>query len=183
LYEFAVALPVLAIMLVGIIYSGITFYDYVVLAEAVSASARVLATSRNAATSSDNGCQLAENALISATQNLTQANLTILATTSLTSAGQTVMAPVFTGTTGAWGTASTPYYSTCSLLLQDDTVVVGAAYACNLQIPFMNANLCPLAKGAAIQTTVYTSSGQTTVTLGTCPFTNCISSITTVRIE
>ena len=171
-------LPVLSIMLVGIIYCGITFYDYVVLAEAVSSSARVLATSRNAATSSVNGCQLAENTLISATQNLNQASITILAQTSFTSAGQTVMAPQFTGTP-----TSPINYSTCSNVLQDDTAVVGAVYACNLQIPFMSANLCPLAKGANIQTTVYVGSNATTVTLGQCPFTNCISSITTVRIE
>ncbi len=171
-------LPVLSIMLVGIIWCGITFYDYVELAEAVSASARVLATSRPAETSSVNGCQLAENNLISATQNLNQANLTILATTSLTLPGQTVMAPQFTGTP-----TSPVNYSTCSNVLQDDTAVVGAVYACNLQIPFMSANLCPLAKGANIQTTVYIAGNPTTVTLGTCPFNYCISSITTVRIE
>ena len=44
LYELAMVTPFLSMLLLGIIWGGITFYDYVVLADAVAAGARTLAT-------------------------------------------------------------------------------------------------------------------------------------------
>ena len=46
LYEFAMVLPVLSMLLVGIIYGGITFYDYSILANAVADGAATLAQGR-----------------------------------------------------------------------------------------------------------------------------------------
>ena len=46
LFEFGLVLPLLSMVLVGIIYSGITFYDYVTLANAVEVGARTIAQPR-----------------------------------------------------------------------------------------------------------------------------------------
>ncbi|MDQ5821598.1 MAG: pilus assembly protein [Actinomycetota bacterium] len=46
--EFAVVLPILAVLLFGIIQFGITFKDYLSLTDAVRAGARKAAVSRNA---------------------------------------------------------------------------------------------------------------------------------------
>lgn len=181
LLEFAMALPVVGLLLVSIIWSGITFYDYVLLADAVSASARQLATSRNYTTTTDNACQMAETILTTGTQNLNQSNLTSFTETSTTEPAANILPPQFAG--NPYG-----YTSTCGNLLQDDTAVVGAAYACNLAIPFTGMNLCPMAQGQPIEVeaTVTKANGTTTqvlIDLGNCPFAHCISSTTTVRIE
>jgi len=158
LYELAMVTPFLSMLLLGIIWGGITFYDYTVLADAVAAGARTLATNREAgATSSTNlnACQLAQDTVQSATQNLNQSNLTNPAAAS------------FTGS------------STCDSLIVNETGIVWAAYACNLPIPFTSMNLCPLAQGGAINANLTTGPFQ----VGTCPYTHCISAVTTVLIE
>src|SRR5271157_607410 len=79
LYELAMVTPFLSMLLLGIIWGGITFYDYTVLADAVAAGARTLAANREAGASSStnqNACQLAHGAIQSATQKLNQSNLT-----------------------------------------------------------------------------------------------------------
>ena len=159
LYELAMVTPVLSMLLVGIIWGGITFYDYVVLADAVAAGARTLATGQQFGASSStnqNACQLAQSTIQSATHFLNQSNLTI-------------ETPAFAGPGG----------STCDLLVTNDTAIAWSVYACNLPIPFTSMNLCPLAQGAAINTNLTTGP----VTLGTCPYTHCISAVTTVLIE
>ncbi len=159
LYELAMVTPFLSMLLLGIIWGGITFYDYVVLADAVAAGARTLATGHEAGASSStnqNACQLAQNTIQSATQKLNQSNLTN-------------PTPALTGPGG----------STCNQLVSNDTGIVWAAYACNLPIPFTSMNLCPLAQGGAINANLTTG----TLTVGTCPYTHCISAVTTVLIE
>ena len=49
LFEFAMVLPLLSMLLVGLIYCGITFYDYVTLADAVAIGARAIVTNRGRA--------------------------------------------------------------------------------------------------------------------------------------
>jgi Flp pilus assembly protein TadG len=109
-------LPLLAILLVGIIKGGILFYDYVVLADAVAAGARTLATSR----SKGNACTLAETALKNAAYNLNQSLITIQPET-------------FTGGGG----------STCTALQQNDAVTMAATYPCDMTIPFLGSNFWP----------------------------------------
>jgi len=158
LYELAMVTPFLSMLLLGIIWGGITFCDYVVLADAVAAGARTLAANREAGASSStnqNACQLAQDTIQSATQKLNQSNLTIPTAAS------------FTGS------------STCASLIVNDTGIMWAAYACNLPIPFTSMNLCPLAQGGAINANLTTG----TLTVGTCPYTYCISAVTTVLIE
>jgi hypothetical protein len=159
LSELTVVTPFLSMLLLGIIWGGITFCDYVVLADAVAAGARTLAANREAGASSStnqNACQLAQGAIQSATQKLNQSNLTI-------------PTPALTGPGG----------STCDSLIVNDTGIMWAAYACNLPIPFTSMNLCPLAQGGAINANLTTG----TLQVGTCPYTHCISAVTTVLIE
>ena len=59
LYEFAMVLPVLSMVLVGIIYGGITFYDYVTLANAVAIGAKAVASNRAAGKGSSSHQMLA----------------------------------------------------------------------------------------------------------------------------
>jgi Flp pilus assembly protein TadG len=135
LLEFALLLPLLAALLVGIILGGVTFYDDVTLADAVRVGARTLAVNRSAGAGPPTACTLANTALTSAAVNLNQSLITIAPET-------------FTGSGG----------STCSNLVAGDTATVQATYPCNLTIPFVGINLCPVVttKGSFIssQTTV-----------------------------
>jgi Flp pilus assembly protein TadG len=126
LYEFALVLPLLVMMLVGIIKFGILFYDYVVLADAVAAGARTLATNRSVGTATPNACQLAQTAVQTAAYNLNQASLTV---------------PTPTLASGS-----------CTALAQGTAGTVTATYPCNLTIPFVG-NMCP-ATTISSQTTV-----------------------------
>ena len=112
LFEFALVLPLLMMLLVGIIKGGVLFYDYVVLADAVAAGARTLATNRY----NGNACTLAETALKNAAYNLNQSLITIQPET-------------FSGTGG----------STCAALAQNDAATVSATYPCDMTIPFLGS--------------------------------------------
>jgi Flp pilus assembly protein TadG len=127
LYELAWSLPLLLALVVGIIYGGITFYDYVTLADAVSAGARTLATSRT----STIPCTAAQNMLKSSALNLNQSNITI----NITFAG--------TGGSCCPGVGSCP---SSGGLKQGDTATVNATYPCLLKVPivgFKTIDLCP----------------------------------------
>jgi Flp pilus assembly protein TadG len=146
LYELALMVPMLSMLLVGIIFGGITFYNYVELTNAVAAGASVLANSRSAGS---NACTQAENAITSAAGNLTTSQLTIAT-------------PSFAGAS-----------SCASTLVQYDAGTVSATYPCNLPIPFTGTpgiNLCPVlgttskTKNASCPTT-YCISASTTVSI------------------
>jgi Flp pilus assembly protein TadG len=168
LIEFGVVVPLLSMLLLGIVYGGITFYDYVTLANAVAIGAKTVASNRAAGkgtSSNSDACTLGENALLNASYNLNQSLITI-------DAGAT-QTEVFNTPAGAAGT------STCNALTYSEVVTVAATYPCNLQIPFTKINLCPVLQGAIKSTSGVTNG----YTVGTCPSAYCISSIATVRIE
>lgn len=159
LVEFGLMLPVLSMLLVGIIYGGIAFYDYAALSNAVAVGARTIATNRGSTT---NACTLGENALLGAAYNLNQSAITI---------DQGAGTEVFTGSGN----------STCSTLQAGDEVTVTATYPCSLYFPHLGINVCSVPQGL-----IKSSSGATNGdTIGDCPspYTYCISSTTTVRIE
>jgi Flp pilus assembly protein TadG len=166
LVEFGLVVPLLSMLLLGIIYGGITFYDYATLANAVAIGAKTVASNRGAA----NACTLGEAALAKAAYNLNQNLLTI--------------------DTGASGsetfitTSGTPGTSSCTNLTYTEAVTMTATYPCSLTIPFANINLCPVPQGT-ITETLPTGVGSNTVnvTIGKCLYAECISSTTTVRIE
>jgi len=118
LFEVAIAMPVLSMLLVGIIFGGITFYNYVELTDAVAAGARTLAESRLEGV---NACTRANNAITQSAGNL-QASLI------------TIVPESFQGSGGA----------TCTALVPGDAGTVAATYPCNLPIPFTSVNLCPV---------------------------------------
>ena len=123
LYEFAMVLPLLATMLVAVIFGGITFFNYVELASAVESGGRTLANGRLEGT---NACSQANTAITNSVGNLSSSQ-------------------VVTGTVTFAGSSS------CSSILQQyDTGVVSAVYPCNLPIPFTKFNLCPMANGVQI---------------------------------
>ena len=123
LVEIAFSLTVLLMLLVGIIFGGITFYDYVTLAEAVEAGARTIATNQAAGVGPPTACTLGENALTTAAANLKTSRIAIIGGPG----GET-----FTGT------------SKCAALTTGDYVTLGATYPCSLTIPFAGINLCPV---------------------------------------
>jgi len=149
-------MPALSILLIGVIFGGITFYDYVELTEAVSVGARTLATNRKAGTGGTTGqtaCVLEEAALKNAAANLKTSQITITETFSAAS-------------------GTTP--SCTNLVKAGDTATVNATYPCTLYWPTLGLNLCPVASGSI------TSNG---TTIGNCPYAHCISATTTVSIE
>ena len=115
LFEFAMALPLLAMLLVGIIKAGILFYDYVVLADAVASGARVLATNRANA----NPCTLAQNQVKNAAYNLNTSQIKT-----------TISFPA--GAQDSCGTTQS--------LVEGDAATVAATYPCNMTIPFLGSS-------------------------------------------
>jgi len=113
LFELAMALPVLAMLLVGIIKAGILFYNYETLADAVAVGARTLATSRGETTA----CTAAETAVTNAAANLVASNITI-----------TISFP----STNTHTDSCTPV-----TLYSNDDAEVQATYPCDLTIPFL----------------------------------------------
>ena len=153
-FEFAMVLPLLSMLLVGIIYGGITFYNYVELTSSVAAGARTLANGR---ASGGDACSKAYTAITS-------------------SAGDLKSSQLVTGTIQFAGSGNS---SCTSGPQQGDAGVVSAVYPCNLPIPFTGMNLCPVASGGSFKTSF---NGQQ-VTLLTCPYSYCIGASTTAYIE
>jgi len=124
LYEFAMVVMVVSVMLIGIIYGGITFYDYETLANATAIGARTI--SINAKTSSGvntQACYLGEQALLGAATSLNPSQITVS----------------FPGTTTT-GTYSAGNLS-CTLA-EGNTIAIMATYPCSMNFPKLGINLC-----------------------------------------
>jgi Flp pilus assembly protein TadG len=76
--EFALALPILALLLFAVIQFGITFNNYVTLTDATRAGARKAAVSRE----QTNPTALTTTAVRSSAANLTQTNLNVTVTST-----------------------------------------------------------------------------------------------------
>jgi len=146
---------ILAPVLVGIVYGGIAFYDYEVLAYAVANGAKTLAGSRWAGAyskSNSNACQLAQAQVQTqaTTYGLNKANLPTC-TSSSPACSPGIWLPTFSTPTGA--TAA----STCDVLQQGDLGTVTATYPCVMYFPGLGINLCNAGSGSqkiTAQTTV-----------------------------
>ncbi|MGA2072583.1 MAG: hypothetical protein ABSH52_03690 [Terriglobia bacterium] len=173
LVEFGLGwLFILGPMLVAIVYGGMTFYDYEVLAYAVENGANVLASSRinNGATgtsSSLSPCTAAEAAVKAYAYGLNQSSITVEPPTFLgpnsTAATATSSCPVTSGSTTTGG------------LSQGDFGILSATYPCSMYFPRLGINLCSMANG-----TSENSSGVVTMS---CPTAYCVTAQITVRIE
>ena len=179
LFEFALVVPVLSVLLVGIVYSGITLYDYVALDYAVSIGVRSVANNRAAGSATPNACSLGETALQQAAVGLNTSSSVL----TIDTGPQT---ETFTRNSTLVGDTNPP--SSCTALQAGDTVTMTATYPCNLTIPYAHINLCSVKEGPVSTNVPYWSatSGDTvasTVT-GNCPYTNgCIAATATARIE
>jgi Flp pilus assembly protein TadG len=124
LVEFALVLPLLSMLLLGIIWGGITFYEHVTLANAAATGARTLAI--NAGTTS--ACYSAQQSLLAAAYNLNASEITV----------------EFLNTTvsGTYSTSDSPAM-TCTVA-QGSSQSVQATYPCSFTIPFLGINLCPM---------------------------------------
>jgi Flp pilus assembly protein TadG len=170
LYEFAMVLPVLSMLLVGIVYGGITFYDYAILANAVADGAATLAMGRgnNGVQTNQAPCAAAELMVQTSAYSLKQSLVSVAVPTFV---GRQNSAPksscsVTTGTNPSNGgscTASAP----CQILVSGEMGTISATYPCNLAVPFSGINLCPLNGAAACGAGV----------------SSCIGAETTIRIE
>jgi hypothetical protein len=136
MYELAFMLPVLAAVLIGILYGGMTFYNYVTLENAVAAGARTLATSRLLPGLTkpiyESPCEAMQNMIYSVASNLNQGSITIK--------------PVqFVPSTDTCMTTNKEGIPVAGFSL-GDTVIVTATYPCNLQVPIIGIktiDLCP----------------------------------------
>ena len=134
LYELAFMLPVLAAVLVGILYGGMTFYNYVTLESAVAAGARTLATSRLLPTESptaESPCTAARNMIYSVASNLNQQSINVTFT--------------FVPTTDTCTTTNKSGATVAGFSI-GDTVIVTATYPCHLTVPIIGIktiDVCP----------------------------------------
>lgn len=122
-------LPLLGIMLVAIIFGGITFFNYTALANAVEAGARELGENGRNQGTGTSACKMAGTALLSAAGSLNTSQIT-------------------------YAESFVNKSDTCSAttaLIQGDAGTVTATYPCNLPIPFTTMNLCPV-QGTASKT-------------------------------
>jgi Flp pilus assembly protein TadG len=108
LVEFAVILPVLCLLVLGIGRFGITFNNHIALTDAVRSGARQLATGRGVT----NPCQNAQNRVYAAAPTLSQASLPVTI--------------IVNGSTISGNTCSN------SILSTGQDVTVSATYPCSL---------------------------------------------------
>jgi len=161
LNEFAMVLPLLSVLLVGITYGGITFYDSVVLANAVATGARALGNGQGNVTV----CTDANTALTSAAYGLTASQVTIATPTFTTASGSagnsscSVTSGTYQGTTCSAG-------APCQVLVTGEFAKISATYPCGMYFPKLGINLCPVTGGTTA-----------------CPSAYCVTSTATVRIE
>ncbi len=147
LFEFALVMPLLSMLLVGITLGGITFYDYVTLSEAVAVGARSLATNSGIA----GPCTTATTALTNAATSLKTSAITV-----------SISFP-----------STNTHSDSCTTLYGADSVMVNATYPCNMTVPFTGINLCPVtgpsstknAAGATTMSCPYTSCVSSTTTV------------------
>jgi Flp pilus assembly protein TadG len=170
MYEFAMVLPVLAMVLIGITYGGITFYDYAILANAVADGAATLAQGRgnNGVQTNQAPCTAAELMVQTSSYTLKQSQVSVAVPTFV---GQQNSAPksscsVTSGTNPSNSGSCTPA-APCQLLVSGEMGTISATYPCNLTIPFSGINLCPLNGAAACGAGV----------------SSCVGAETTIRIE
>jgi len=176
LFEFAMVALALFTFFVGIIYGGIMAYDRAMLANAVAIGARAVAAGQGDPTV----CTDFQTALTSAAYGMNTSQITITTPPEFTAAtgsgAGTSSCDVTTGTNPYTNTACT-VASPCQFLYSGELATVAASYPCSMYFPRLGINLCSMASG---NNTVSNSGGSITVN---CPYTYCIYSIETARIE
>ncbi len=168
LYEFAVVLPVLSMFIIGIIYGGITFYDYSILANAVADGATALAQGRGNSTTQGPACTYAQTTVQTSAYSLKQ-SLVNVSTPTFAAGQNAAVSSSCSATSGTNPLNGNPCTTSapCQKLTKGDAGTISATYPCNLTIPFTGINVCPQTGAAACGAGVA----------------SCISAQTTIRIE
>lgn len=139
--EFAFALPLLLLILVGTVMFGIALNNYIALTFATNAGAQLLSVSRG---QTSDPCQTASQALEQAAPNLNPSNLTFTITL-----GGTAYSGNCTCKTPPCSCTSKGNSCTSGSLVQGQTAQVQANYPCNLQILTFNP-ACNLSAQTAV---------------------------------
>jgi Flp pilus assembly protein TadG len=127
LVEFALVVPALLTVVMGILVFGIAINNYLMLTEAVNVGGRLLAISRSSAL---DPCSIAATAVQGAAPSLTPANMTFTITISNTSGPQ-----------GPYGKTclSTDYTSgAAGYMTQGQPVTLKVTYPCSLKVYGVN---------------------------------------------
>lgn len=130
--EFALVLPVLAVLMFGIIQFGITLNNYVELASGVSAGARQLSISRGSATPGSSAITAIDNAA----PNLSSSKLTITMLVGTTTCDKTNSATCISAFSAGSG-------NPCGC-----SAVVTATYPCDLNVMHIKFTSCTLTSSA-----------------------------------
>jgi Flp pilus assembly protein TadG len=139
LVEFALVLPVLMLVLVGIIKGGMLYNNYLSLTDAVRSGARQLAIERG----QSSPCGDAANEVISSASGLTSSNISITMTENPEASGDPAGA-TYTTTGSPTGTGACPF-----TLVSGSAATLTATYPCDLQILWFNfASTCQLSASA-----------------------------------
>lgn len=129
--EFALVLPMLMIVLVGIIVFGIAFNNQITLTAAANMAAQALSTSRGQTT---NPCTTTAGPVYSVAPTLSQANLKFTITISPPSGGTgatyTLASSQVSPSCAATSTTTAP----ATDLVQGDVASVTVTYPCNLAV-------------------------------------------------
>jgi len=173
LYEFAMVLPVLSMVLVGIIYGGITFYDSTILANAVADGAATLAQGRgnNGVQTNQAPCTAAELMVQTSAYTLKQSQVSVAVPTFVGQQNSAPKSSCSVTTTTVTNPSTGKPCSTlapCQILVSGEMGTISATYPCNLTVPFTGINLCTPLQGTATCATGVTS---------------CLAVQTTIRIE
>jgi Flp pilus assembly protein TadG len=125
LLEFALVLPLLLALVLGIIFFGIALNNYITLTNATNIGAQLLSFSRNQTT---DPCQTTSQAVYAAAPNLTQANLKFT---------------IALNGTNVVTNAASPSCSTAALVAGQSAAVT-VTYPCNLTFFTFNPGSCTL---------------------------------------
>ena len=131
LFEFALVLPLLLLLLLGMVVFGVALNNYLELTNGTTAGAQAVAISRGQTT---DPCATAATPFSGAAASLTAANVSFTITTSTGPGGSgtsnTLWPSGANPTCPAGSTTSPP----ASYLVQGGTITVKATYPCNLKI-------------------------------------------------
>jgi Flp pilus assembly protein TadG len=128
LVEFAMVVPMMLMVVMGILVFGIAINNYLMLTEAVNVGGRLLAISRSSAL---DPCSLAATAVQGAAPNLTPANMRFTITISNAAGPQTP----YTGTSCLSGSYTT---GAAGYMTQGQPVNLKVTYPCNLTVYGVN---------------------------------------------
>jgi len=127
MFEFALLLPILMLILLGMIVFGIAMNNYLEMTNGATAGAQALAISRGQTL---DPCMTVSGPFFAAAPNLTQANLKFTITVTQGGSSNVLVSNTANPSCPAANTTSPP----ASYLTQGATATVTVTYPCNLKI-------------------------------------------------